>query len=702
MTLGNEEAEINDVSYSVMLDKKYVHKNIQPLKYTLPRKIHTWIEDENVKKCFNCGKDFSFFLRKHHCRLCGRIFCYDCTKFRDVIPENLLSDEAKKSSWNDYFKSYVKTIDLTRHRVCVFCHELIEKINLVKKLIEVFGIIKFDLKDLKKTGKICQLWNYATNYYLSIFREIQYKLPTNDYTDIEKNLLWINTEYIIGHNKYLIHLLKICDTDDQLIKVISLLNKRKSINCWTLMCTRNCRSDLTSFDCFNLLAHFFKYKKNFNNLEKFALKNLICADKEFKIYLPFLVYNLQFDEGILSTYLINKCSKNYDLFNSLYWELQLYSTSEKHKMMLIQIRNICAESKHESKFMKLMQGISFVNIINNINIDICEKNQSYNEIKDKYILENELSLPLDSTKKIKHIFVNKIKVKNSATKPLIVPCLLDNNNIYKVMYKTEDIRPDRIMLNIINLMEIILKKDEDLDINIVPYNILPIDCKSGLVEIVDNCQTMYYIKEKLKTSVLNYILENNGNIKIKDIRERFIKSTAAYSVITYLLGVGDRHLENIMITNDGRLFHIDYGYILGKDPVFNNPGIRITPEIVDAIGGFNSNYYISFKEMCTKIYNCLRRNIDIFMNFLLLIPKVTSNEITEDEIKQLIMKRFIPGESEIDAEIHLVNQLEKQYYTDTIKDWCHTQSKERTFTGTIITSVWNQNNRNMVKKEFKD
>lgn len=44
-----------------------------------------WVPDEAVSKCTSCGSDFGAFLRKHHCRNCGDIFCDKCTSGRIAL-----------------------------------------------------------------------------------------------------------------------------------------------------------------------------------------------------------------------------------------------------------------------------------------------------------------------------------------------------------------------------------------------------------------------------------------------------------------------------------------------------------------------------------------------------------------------------------------------------------------------------------------
>ena len=45
-----------------------------------------WIEDMNIKTCVICRKYFSNSLRKHHCRLCGKVLCNECTREKIYTP----------------------------------------------------------------------------------------------------------------------------------------------------------------------------------------------------------------------------------------------------------------------------------------------------------------------------------------------------------------------------------------------------------------------------------------------------------------------------------------------------------------------------------------------------------------------------------------------------------------------------------------
>jgi hypothetical protein len=53
---------------------------------------------------------------------------------------------------------------------------------------------------------------------------------------------------------------------------------------------------------------------------------------------------------------------------------------------------------------------------------------------------------------------------------------------------------------------------------------------------------------------------------------------AGYLITCYIFGLGDRHLDNIMISEDGMIFNVDYGFIMGDDPKILKE-IRIAPEI---------------------------------------------------------------------------------------------------------------------------
>ncbi|XP_071686037.1 1-phosphatidylinositol-3-phosphate 5-kinase FAB1B-like [Rutidosis leptorrhynchoides] len=58
-----------------------------------------WMPDQSCRVCYECDSQFTLFNRRHHCRLCGRVFCAKCTQ--NWIPtrssnKNIFREDSEK------------------------------------------------------------------------------------------------------------------------------------------------------------------------------------------------------------------------------------------------------------------------------------------------------------------------------------------------------------------------------------------------------------------------------------------------------------------------------------------------------------------------------------------------------------------------------------------------------------------------------
>ncbi|XP_059293021.1 protein FREE1-like [Lycium ferocissimum] len=91
-----------------------------------------WVPDEAVRKCTACGTDFGAFVRRHHCRNCGDIFCDKCTQGRTALTAD---EDAQPVRVCDRCMAEV-TQRLSNSKAAVRVAALPSHVDLAKKLQE--------------------------------------------------------------------------------------------------------------------------------------------------------------------------------------------------------------------------------------------------------------------------------------------------------------------------------------------------------------------------------------------------------------------------------------------------------------------------------------------------------------------------------------------------------------------------------------
>jgi phosphatidylinositol kinase/protein kinase (PI-3 family) len=184
------------------------------------------------------------------------------------------------------------------------------------------------------------------------------------------------------------------------------------------------------------------------------------------------------------------------------------------------------------------------------------------------------------------------------------------NDILIMFKKGDDLRQDIITLQLFKIMNN-LWFSNGLKLKMNNYSVLSTGYFEGVICIVPNSDTLAGIHKEFGGLTLGFSEKPikewmNKYIPLSEeiYTMNFVLSCVAYCVGTFVLGIGDRHNDNIMIKKTGELFHIDFGHFLGHFKY--KFGIKrerapfvFTPEFAYAMGGEKSQKYlivfISFK-----------------------------------------------------------------------------------------------------------
>jgi len=256
---------------------------------------------------------------------------------------------------------------------------------------------------------------------------------------------------------------------------------------------------------------------------------------------------------------------------------------------------------------------------------------------------------------------------------------------YRIIFKDgDDLRQDQLVLQMLRLMDRELKMS-GLDLKLTPYRVIATSATTGMVERVEGnplSRVLSQYSRDIKSFFRHHHPDRTGPYGVKaEVMDNYIKSCAGYCVVTYLLGVGDRHLENVLLSPAGFLFHIDFGYILGRDPKPLPPPFKLVKEMVDAMGGHQSAHYRQFQQYSSEAYIILRRRAELFINLMMLMKDASIADISgvpgrpEDPERQLykFWERFHLEMSNEEAYAHMQSLIihSQTAFVPQMVEWAH-------------------------------
>ncbi|PYH47273.1 protein kinase MEC1 [Aspergillus saccharolyticus JOP 1030-1] len=278
---------------------------------------------------------------------------------------------------------------------------------------------------------------------------------------------------------------------------------------------------------------------------------------------------------------------------------------------------------------------------------------------DSEYLKSFRAFPRDAT--TIEAVLDDAQILNSLQKPRRISIRGSDGRIYNVLCKPkDDLRKDQRLMEFNNMINRFLKRDVESSkrrMYIKTYAVTPLNEECGLIEWVDNLRTLRELVLKLLKErgispnyneirhILNEACSDFSKVslfrtKILDkfppvlydwfvemfpeteawfsARIRYTRSCAVMSMVGYVLGLGDRHGENILFEEGtGGVLHVDFNCLFDKGLTFDKPELvpfRLTQNMVDAFGAYGYNG--PYRKTCEISLGLLRHNEDALMTVL--------------------------------------------------------------------------------------
>lgn len=522
-----------------------------------------WQPDADVHQC-SCGSMFSLFNRRHHCRLCGQIFCHSCASGRGDIPS--------------FFQTREEFLNV---RLCDTCMSECTETKKSEKILRALAFVPITVKDISKLY-LNKRWHHASQILVKIIRELPNKMPYQRYSRLEKRVL--ETQILFFEEDAM----------------------------WTMQYVRALIKPPPSKKLLSSY-HIFELLNTFPSTQLLREDDIVewahaCLNKmtttEFILFMPHWLNRSMTPaaQSFIKKTIVPRCS-NINIAYAFYYECSLFEDpvydSLKHHMLDI-------FEHHKKDFIYSDSLLCYTN-----------------ELVDgrRFPVRLPARLPYDP-----NVMVTAVmdpKQLQTASKPSTV-VFKTNNGIRKILVKSDNLKKDRLVMLFSYLIQNLC------DTKVVRYKVFP-TTRGGWIEMLPEAKTLYELKWELSSHIHNSFPDST----VRCIRKRFIRSAVGACIISYLLGVGDRHLQNMVISK-GEIAHIDFSYLLGHDPKLQMD-IRITPPMIVMMGGEHSKDYAFFVRRITDAFHKMRKYTGLWYSLFTYLSDLFELKEIQDHVKRKLM-----------------------------------------------------------------